>query len=57
MNDLVLSIGFPFELAGLGFTASASYVTLGGDDIRKTDAYGAGKDDNLLVGIGFSAGF
>ena len=57
MNDLVLSIGLPFELAGLSFTASASYVTLIGDDIRKTDAYGKGKDDNLVVGIGFSAGF
>jgi hypothetical protein len=57
MNDLVLSIGLPFELAGLSFTASASYVTLIGDDIRKTDTYGKGKDDNLVVGIGFSAGF
>ncbi len=56
-NDLVLSIGFPFELAGLSFTASASYVTLVGDDIRRTDAYGAGNDDNFVAGIGFSAGF
>ena len=57
MNDLVLSIGFPFEVAGLSFTASANYVTLVGDDIRKTDTYGAGKDDNFVAGIGFSAGF
>jgi hypothetical protein len=57
MNDLVLSVAFPFELAGLSFTASANYVTLLGDDIRKTDAYGKGKDDNLIAGIGFSAGF
>ena len=56
-NDLVLSIGLPFELAGLSFTASASYITLVGDDIRKTDAYGAGRDDNIVAGIGFSAGF
>jgi len=53
----VLSIGLPFELAGLSFTASASYITLVGDDIRKTDAYGAGRDDNIVAGIGFSAGF
>lgn len=57
MNDLVLSVAFPFELAGLNFAATASYVTLLGDDIRKTDAYGQGKDDNLVAGIGFSAGF
>jgi hypothetical protein len=56
-NDLVFSVGFPFELAGLSFTASASYITLVGDDIRKTDAYGAGNDDNLVAGIGFSAEF
>jgi len=55
MNDLVLSLSFPFELAGLSFTTSANYMTLVGDDIRKTDAYG--QDDMFVVGIGFSAGF
>lgn len=57
MNDLVLTVALPFELAGLSFTVSANYVTLIGDDIRKTDAYGKGKDDNFVAGIGFSAGF
>ncbi|MCP4601632.1 MAG: hypothetical protein GY847_14155 [Proteobacteria bacterium] len=57
MNDLVLTVAFPFELAGLSFTASANYVTLVGDDIRTTDTYGKGKDDNFVAGIGFSAGF
>lgn len=57
MNDLVLTVGFPFELAGLSFTASVNYITLVGDDIRKTDAYGKSKDDNIVAGIGFSAGF
>jgi len=57
MNDLVLSVGFPFELAGLSFTAGVNYITLMGDDIRKTDAYGRSKDDNIVAGIGFSAGF
>lgn len=56
-NDLVLSIGFPFEWAGLSFNASVSYITLVGDDIRKTDTYGKSKDDNIVAGIGFSAGF
>jgi len=56
-NDLVLSVGFPFELAGLSFTASVNYITLVGDDIRKTDTYGRSKDDNLVAGIGFSKGF
>ncbi len=57
MNDLVLTVAFPFELAGLSFTASANYVTLVGDDIRKTDTYGKGRDDNFVAGIGFSVGF
>jgi len=56
-NDLVLSIVFPFEAAGLSFTASVSYVMLVDDDIRRTDAYGKSKDDNIVAGIGFSAGF
>lgn len=56
-NDLVLSVGLPFELAGMSFNASVSYITLVGDDIRKTDAYGKSKDDNLVAGIGFSAAF
>ena len=57
MNDLVLTVAFPFELAGLSFSASVNYVTLVGDDIRKTDAYGKSRDDNIVAGIGFSAGF
>lgn len=57
MNDLVLTVAFPFELAGLSITASANYVTLVGDDIRKTDTYGRGRDDSFVAGIGFSVGF
>jgi hypothetical protein len=57
LNDLVLSVGLPFELAGLSFNASVHYITLVGDDIRKTDTYGKSKDDNIIAGIGFSAGF
>lgn len=56
-NDLVLSLALPFELGGFGVTASLNYITLVGDDIRKTDAYGKSKDDNLVAGIGFSKSF
>jgi hypothetical protein len=57
MNDLVLTVAFPFELAGLSFSASVNYITLVGDDIRKTDFYGKSRDDNIVAGIGFAAEF
>jgi hypothetical protein len=57
MNDLVLTLAFPFELAGFDVTASLNYITLVDDDIRKTDAYGRGRDDMLLVGVGFAKEF
>ena len=57
LNDLVLSLACPFELAGFDVTASLNYVTLMSDDIRKTDAYGRGRDDMLFAGIGFAKGY
>lgn len=57
MNDLVLTVALPFELAGLSFTVSANYVTLVGDDIRRTDAYGKGRDDNFVAGMGMLTKF
>ncbi len=56
-NDLILSLCFPFEMAGFNVTASVNYITLIGDDIRKTDKYGKSKDDNLVAGIGVSKSF
>jgi len=57
MNDLVLSVAFPFELAGFDVAASLNYVTLVSDDIRETDAYGKGRDDMWFAGVGFSKEF
>ena len=56
-NDLVLTLAFPFQLAGFDVTASLNYVTLMNDDIRKTDAYGRGRDDSFYAGIGFAKEF
>lgn len=57
LNDLVLSVALPFELAGFDVTASVNYITLVNDDIRKTDTYGKGNDDMLFAGIGFAKEF
>jgi hypothetical protein len=51
INDLVLSISFPFEIEGLTITPSVNYVTLLSDDMRDTDAYGT-DSDFFFVGIG-----
>lgn len=56
MNDLSLSIRFPFALAGWTVTPSVNYVTLLSDSIRKTDAY-ASKSDYVFAGIGLSKSF
>ena len=50
INDLVLSVSFPFEIEGLTITPSLNYVTLLSDDLRDTDAYGT-DSDFFFVGI------
>lgn len=56
-NDLVLTLAFPFQLAGFDVTTSLNYVTLVSDDIRKTDAYGRGRDDSFYAGISLPKAF
>ncbi len=56
INDLAISVSFPFELAGWTFTPSVNYVTLLSDDIRDTDAYGT-DSDFFFVGIGLTKKF
>ncbi len=51
INDLTLSVSFPFEIAGLTITPSLNYITLLSDDIRDTDAYGT-DSDFFFAGIG-----
>ena len=57
LNDLVLTLAFPFQWAGFDVTASLNYVTLMSDDIRRSDAYGMGRDDSFYAGIGFAKEF
>ncbi|MBN1805151.1 MAG: hypothetical protein JW837_07870 [Sedimentisphaerales bacterium] len=56
INDLVLSVSFPFETEGLTITPSLNYVTLLSDDIREMDTYGT-DSDFFFVGIGISKKF
>ncbi len=53
LNDLVLSVAFPLEIAGVSVTPSASYIALLGSDVR--DA--AADDDIVVVGVGLAKGF
>jgi uncharacterized protein (TIGR02001 family) len=50
INDLVLSLSFPFEIEGLTVKPALKYVTLLSDDIRDTDVYGT-DSDFFFVGI------
>lgn len=56
INDLVLSVSFPFEIEGLTITPSVNYVTLLSDDLRDTDVYGT-DSDFFFVGIGLTKKF
>jgi uncharacterized protein (TIGR02001 family) len=56
INDLVLSVSFPFEVEGLTITPSINYVKLLSDDIRNTDVYGTASDF-FFVGIGITKKF
>jgi hypothetical protein len=56
INDLVLSVSFPFEVEGFTITPSLNYVTLLSDDIRKMDTYGT-DSEFFFVGIGISMKF
>lgn len=56
LNDLALSVAFPFEVAGVSVTPSVSFVTLLGSDVKDSDAYDT--DHNIVVvGVGFSKEF
>ena len=56
LNDLVLSVSFPIQIAGWTSAPSVYYVTLVSDDIRDSDMYGT-DSDFFLVGIGISRRF
>jgi hypothetical protein len=56
LNDLVLSVGFPFEVAGVSVTPSVSYITLLGSDVKDSDAYDT-DHSIVVVGVGLSKEF
>jgi len=56
LNDLALSVSFPFEISGWSLVPSLNYVTLLSDDIRDTDTYG-NDSDFLFAGISLSKSF
>ena len=56
LNDLALSLAFPFEIAGCTVTPSLNYVTLVNGSIRKTDTFNKASD-YFFVGISLSKSF
>lgn len=56
MQDLSISVAFPFEAVGWSFTPSLNFVTLLSDDIRDTDAYRT-ESDYFFAGISMSKSF
>ena len=56
LNDLALSLAFPFEIAGLTVTPSLNYVTLVNGSIRKTDTFNK-QSDYFFAGISLSKSF
>ena len=57
LNDLVLSLGLPFELSGFTVKPSVNYVTLVSDAIRRSDTYGRHSDDMWYAGISLAKEF
>lgn len=56
LNDLALSVSFPFEVAGFTVAPSLNYVTLVDGGIRDTDSY-AQSSDYFYTGISLSKSF
>lgn len=46
-NDLVLSVGFPFEVAGVTVTPGVSYIALLDSDVKESNAYG--RENSIVV--------
>lgn len=53
LNDLVLSAGFPFEVAGVTVTPKISLITLLGSDIKDADTYDT-SNSLVVFGVGFA---
>lgn len=56
LNDLVLSAGLPFEVAGITITPKVSLITLLGSDIKDADTYDT-SNSVVVFGVGFAKEF
>lgn len=56
LNDLAVSVAFPFELGNWTISPSANYVTLVDKDVRKSDAFDTASD-YFFTGISLSTSF
>jgi len=56
LNDLVLSVGLPFEVGPVSVTPSVTYVALLGSDVKDSDAFDT-DNDVVVAGIGLAYGF
>ncbi len=56
INDLVLTISFPMEIAGWTMAPSLNYITLLSDDVRATDTYDTASD-YFFAGFSLSKSF
>jgi hypothetical protein len=56
LNDLVLSAGLPFEVAGITITPKVSLITLLGSDVKEADAYDT-SNSVVVFGVGFAKEF
>ena len=61
LNDLTVSVAFPFEVGGWTISPSVNYVTLMDDDVRKSDAFRTSRhtqdSDYFFTGISLSTSF
>ena len=57
LNDLALSLSFPFEVASWTIAPSLNYVTLVNGSIRDADTYGGTSSDYFFAGISLSKSF
>jgi hypothetical protein len=55
LNDLVISLAVPIEVAGWTATPSVNYVSLMDNDLRKINQYD-GKSDYVFAGVSFAKG-
>ncbi len=61
LNDLAVSVAFPFEMGGWTISPSVNYVTLVDDDVRKSDSFATSThtqdSDYFFTGISLSTSF